>query len=73
MGLPKPIPESQRCRARALECRAVAGRLRVDFARTQMLKTAADFDRAARDAREREIVHGIAELGVLVHKVHRTE
>jgi hypothetical protein len=73
MALPKPIPESQHCRARARECRAVAARFRVDFARSQMLKTADDFERIARDAREREIVHGIAQLGALVRKVHRAE
>jgi hypothetical protein len=36
-----------------------------------MLKTADDFERIARDAREREIVHGIAQLGALVRNLHR--
>ncbi len=68
--LSRPRPESLNFRARALECRAIATRLRVDFARNQMLKTADDFERIAYDEREREIVHGMAQLGALVRKVH---
>ncbi|MGH6664408.1 MAG: hypothetical protein ACREB2_05840 [Pseudolabrys sp.] len=68
--LSRPRPESLNFRARALECRMIAARFRVDFARSQMLKTADDFERIAHDEREREIVHGIAELGALVRKVH---
>jgi hypothetical protein len=66
----RPRPESLNFRARALECRAIATRLRVDLARNQMLKTADDFERIAYDEREREIVHGMAQLGALVRKVH---
>ena len=65
-----PVPESQWCRARALECRVTAQLFRVDFARDQMLKAAADFDGIAREAREREIAEGISHLGKLVHDLH---
>ena len=67
-----PRPESQRCRARALECRATADLFRVDFARHHMLKAAEDFDRIAREAREREIAQGILHLGKLVNDLHTT-
>ncbi|HTT48151.1 MAG TPA: hypothetical protein VMG39_09135 [Pseudolabrys sp.] len=66
-----PMPESLRYRARAQQCRAMAKVFRADFARHHMLKAAADFERIARDAREREVVHGIAELGALVRGLHR--
>ncbi len=66
----RPRPESLNFRDRALQYRAVAARFRVDLARNQMLKTADDFERIAREEREREIAHGIARLGVLVCKVH---
>ena len=69
--LSRPRPESLNFRDRALECRVIAARFRVDFARNQMLKTADDFERIAYDEREREIVHGMAELGALVRRVHR--
>lgn len=60
------IPESRRCRERALECRTVAGRLRVQNARDQMLKVAADYERMARDAKQREIAQGLSHLSALV-------
>ena len=66
-------PESLNYRTRARECRAMAARFRVDFARSQMLKTAENFDRIAREEREREIEFGIAQLGMLVCKVHWTD
>jgi hypothetical protein len=69
----RPGPDSLNYRARALECRAMAARFRVDFARSQLLKSAENFERIARDEREREIVHGIAELGVMVCRVHWRE
>jgi purine nucleoside permease len=68
--LRRPVPESQRARARALECRAMAARFRVDFARRQLLRTAATFDRIAEDAAAREIETGVSRLGLLVSKVH---
>jgi hypothetical protein len=69
----RPGPDSLNYRARAQNCRAMAARFRVDFARSQMLKSAENFDRIARDEREREIGLGIAQLGRLVCKVHWTE
>ena len=60
------IPESRRCRQRALECRNVADRLRVQNAREQMLKVAADYERMARDAEQREIAQGVLLLRTLV-------
>ena len=66
MTLSIAIPESRRCRERALECRAVAGHLRVQNARAQMLKVAADYERMARDAEQREIAQGLSHLRALV-------
>jgi hypothetical protein len=68
---PGPVPHSQHCRARARECRALAGRLRLDSARQQMLSAAEDFERIAYEAREREIVHGMSQLGALMRGLHR--
>jgi hypothetical protein len=48
----------------------MADRFRVDFARTQMLKAAGDFDRIAEEAREREINMGISHVGRLVRGLH---
>ena len=59
------MPESRRCRERALECRTVAGRLRVQNTRDQMLRVAADYERMARDAEQREIAQGL--LLSLIH------
>ncbi len=67
-----PVPESQRWRARALECRAMADVLRGELARRQMLKAAADFDRIADEAREREITQGMSGLGHRVRQVYQT-
>lgn len=66
MTLSIAIPESRRCRERALECRAVAGRLRMQIARARMLKVAADYERMARDAEQREIAQGLSFLRALV-------
>jgi hypothetical protein len=44
----------------------VAGRLRVQNARDQMLKVAADYERMARDAKQREIAQGLSHLSALV-------
>ena len=66
MTLSIAIPESRRCRERALECRSVAGHLRVQNAREQMLKVAADYERMARDAEQREIAQGLSHLRALV-------
>ena len=60
------MPESRRCRERALECRTVAGRLRVQNTRDQMLRVAADYERMARDAEQREIAQGLLHLRALV-------
>jgi len=60
------MPESRRCRERALECRTVAGRLRVQNTRDQMLRVAADYERMARDAEQQEIAQGLSYLSVLV-------
>jgi hypothetical protein len=60
------MPESRRCRERALECRTVAGRLRVQNTRDQMLRVAADYERMARDAEQQEIAQGLSYLRALV-------
>lgn len=65
------IPESRRCRERALECRTVAGRLRVQNARDQMLRVAADYERMARDAEQREIAQGLSYLKALIVRQRR--
>jgi hypothetical protein len=65
------MPESEHCRARARECRALAGHLHLDFAREHMLKAAADFDRNALEIREREITHGMSRIGELVRGLRR--
>ena len=62
MTLSIAIPESRRCRERALECRTVADRLRLQNARAQMLKVAADYERMARDARVQTIGGGATEV-----------
>lgn len=71
MALLIAIPESRRCRERALECRIVADRLRLQNARDQMLKVAADYDRMARDAKQREIAQGLSHLSALVVRQRR--
>jgi len=60
------IPESRRCRQRARQCRSVAGHLRVQNAREQMLKAAAEYERMARDAEQREIAQGVSLLTALI-------
>jgi hypothetical protein len=65
------IPESRRCWQRALECRTVAGRLRVQNARDQMLKVAADYERMARNAEQREIAQGLSHLKALIVRQRR--
>jgi hypothetical protein len=67
---PELVPESERFRAHALECRVLAGYLRDEFARDHVLKAAADFDRIARDEKEREIAHGMVQIGVLMRGLH---
>jgi len=64
------MPESRRCRERALECRTVADRLRVQNTRDQMLRVAADYERMARDAEQREIAQGLLYLRALVFRQH---
>ena len=65
------MPESRRCRERALECRTVAGRLRVQNTRDQMLRVAADYERMARDAEQQEIAQGLSYLRALVVRQRR--
>ena len=71
MTLSIAIPESRRCRQRALECRTVAGGLRVQNARDQMLKVAADYERMARDAEQREFAQGLSHLKALIVRQRR--
>ena len=59
------VPESRRCRTRALECRNIAERFRVQSAREQMMKAASDYERMARDAEQREIAQGLSHLRAL--------
>ena len=66
MTLSIAIPESRRCRERALECRTVADRLRLQNARDQMLRVATVYERMARDAEQREIAQGLSHLRALV-------
>ncbi len=66
----KPMPASQRARARASECREMAAHFRLGYARRQMLRTADIFERIAREAEQREIASGITGLGRLVCKAH---
>lgn len=66
MTLSIAVPESRRCRERALECRSLAGHLRVQNARDQMLKAAGDYERMARDAEQREIAQGLSQLRALI-------
>ncbi len=66
MMLSIAIPESCRCRKRALECRSVADRLHVQIARDQMLKVAADYERMAMDAKQYEVAQGLSHLTALV-------
>ena len=59
------VPESRKCRTRALECRTMAERFRVQSTREQMLKAASDFERMAQDAEQREIAQGLSHLRAL--------
>jgi hypothetical protein len=68
-----PLPESLHYLVRARECRSMAARFRVDFARQRMLMAAAEFERIAENARDRELAGGIAELGALVGNLHRAD
>jgi hypothetical protein len=72
MSMLMAAPESRRCRARALECRTMAGSFRGHFAREQMLKVAANYERMAQDAKAREIALGISHLTALVISRHPT-
>ena len=65
------LPESQRCRKRAAECRRTAAGLRMPDTREQMLRVAARYECMARDAEEREIAQGLTHLGRLVSRRHR--
>ena len=71
MTLSIAMPESRRCRERALDCRTVAGRLRVQNARDQMLRVAAEYERMARDAEQREIAQGLSYLKALIVRQRR--
>ena len=63
---PSIVPESQHWLMRARQCRAIASRMRGDFAREHMLKAADTFELKAQESREREIVHGISRMGELM-------
>jgi hypothetical protein len=56
------FPESRRCRARARQCRTIAQQLRGQIARDHMLKAAANYERMANDAEQREIALGLSHL-----------
>jgi hypothetical protein len=71
MSSPGLAPESQHWRARARECRALADRSRLDFAREHFLRAADDCERNALDAAEREISRGISRIGDLVRELNR--
>jgi hypothetical protein len=66
MPSPSLVPQSQHWVLRARQCRAIASRMRHDFAREHMLKAADTFDLKALESREREIVHGISRMGELM-------
>jgi hypothetical protein len=68
---PSLVPESQHWRARARQCRAIASRMRGDFAREHMLKAADTFELKAEESKEREIVHGISRMGELMRELRR--
>jgi len=68
---PSLVPESQHWRARARQCRAIASRMRGDFAREHMLKAADTFELKAEESKEREIVHGISRMGELMRGLHQ--
>ena len=70
MPLSNAVPESRRCRTRARECRSMAEQFRVHIARDQMLKAAADYERMARDAEQREIAQGVSYLRALTAGRH---
>jgi hypothetical protein len=63
---PSLVPESQHWRVRARQCRAIASRMRGDFAREHMLKAADTFELKAEESKEREIAHGISRMGELM-------
>lgn len=66
MALSVLVPESRKCRTRALEYRTIAGMFRGEGNRKRMLRVAADYERMAADAEAREIAEGIFQLRALV-------
>jgi len=66
MALAIPVPESRKCRSRALEYRTIARMFRGESTRNRMLRVAADYERMAEDAEAREIAEGIFQLRTLV-------
>ena len=68
---PRLVPESQHWLFRAQQCRAIASRMQQDFAREHMLKAAENFERSARETKEREIARGITRIGELMRDLHR--
>ena len=73
MSLQIALPESRRCRKRARECRSMAELVRVHIARDQLLKAAADYERMAREAEQREIAQGLSYLRELAMSRPQTE
>jgi len=64
------VPESRRCRARAREYRSLAALFRGQNTRDKMLRVAADYERMAQDAKEREIAQGLLHLSALARNRH---
>jgi hypothetical protein len=64
------VPESRRCRTRAVECRTMAELFRVQIARDQLPRAAAGYEQMARDAMQREIAQGISHLRSIATSRH---
>jgi hypothetical protein len=60
---PTRIPDSQKFRARAEECRALAESFHSQKVRIQMQQLAADYDRMAMQAAARELVQADRDFG----------
>ena len=62
---PDRIPDSQKFRARAEECRALAESFNSQRLRIQMRQLAADYDRMALQAAAHELVQADRDAGIL--------
>jgi len=65
------LPESQKCRARAIEFREMAELFHLENARDQVLNAAANYERMAWEAERREIAQGISHLRAAATKSMR--